>query len=97
MSNPVTENDVVELFKSKMFIRNITDIKNEAGEQLVSPIQDLIDQRIRDLIPGVCLQSSFEPNYQAMRTAAFYQENNIAKNSLTIIGLKIIDKERNAR
>ena len=93
MTNPVSQNDVTALMMDKLFIQKITDIKNEAGEQTVSPFQHFIDQRIRTLLPGFCFQTSFEPNYQAMRNAAFSTENNAAKNALTIVGLKSIDNE----
>ena len=75
------QEDVANLLRDKMFIRDITDVK-ENGEQVLSPIQQLVDQRVKDLLPSFCFQTDFKKDYEAMRYATFSQEQSLAKMPL---------------
>ena len=88
------QQDVTNLMRDKNFVRNITDVKDENGEPILSPIQQMVDQRVRDLLPAFCFQEGFKRDYEAIRHATFSQEQSVAKNALTSLGLKIMDGER---
>ena len=88
------QQDVTNLLRDGNFVHSITDVRDEHGESILSPIQQMVDQRVRDLLPAFCFQDSFKKDYEAIRHATFSQEQSVAKNSLTILGLKIMDGEK---
>jgi hypothetical protein len=84
---------IANLLKNGHFIHEITNVVEE-GIQVLSPIQQMVDQRIRELLPDIVLKIGFEDDYNMLRVTAFSQEQAIAKNSLTLLGLRALDKER---
>ena len=96
MSNqPIkTATDVANLMKDAMFITTITSTKDDMGVQTVSPLQDLIERRIRALVPRI-LPPQFNEDFNEMRKTTTQLATNEASNSLNIWGLKPMDGERN--
>ena len=86
--------DVANLMKDALFISQITSTQDSQGAQTVSPLQDLIENRIRALVPRI-LPAQFHENYNEMRKTTIQFANNEATNSLNIWGLKPMDGETN--
>ena len=89
-----TAADVANLMKDALFISQITSTQDDHGAQTVSPIQDLIENRIKALVPKL-LPAQFHENYNEMRKTTIQYANNEATNSLNIWGLKSMDGETN--
>ena len=90
------QQNVTDLLRDGDFVHSITDVKDGDGAPILSPIQQMVDQRIRELVPNFCLQDGFQQDYQAIRHATFSSEQNVAKCSLTILGLRVMDGEKSA-
>ena len=69
--------DVANLMKDALFISQITSTQDSQGAQTVSPLQDLIENRIRALVPRI-LPPQFHENYNEMGKTTIQFANNEA-------------------